>query len=320
MSESDSSIPQKLADLAKALSAVYQSLGVGSGLYRPFHSWFRDNGPDAKPWDRDSRERLQSCVKAASEFVKEVDTANRMLNAIPVSVLEPLSKLIGGMTWDVQTRRTLRAIQYEAAFLKSISMAPSMLDSLLSSMGKDGFKQQQSKLLGCRAELTERLMDLNSLNFQSYTTWSEKEAPPPEEERLRAKSGGDPSSPTKTKRGTQRGEGREKLIAALTKHHKYADGSALNQEPIGNNTLARLAGVSVSTASEFFKKAFGGTEKYRAACSKLDLLIPALKLLNNEYSPHLLFGDNPPEAASNPKYKSDRHRKPRSSELGHNSD
>ena len=163
MSESDSSIPQKLADLAEALRAVHQSLGVGSGLYRPFNGWFRDNGPDAKPQDRDSRDRLRSCVKAASEFVKEVDTANRTLNAIPVSVLEPLSKLLGGMPWDVQTRRTLRAIQHEAAFLKSIAMEPSMLDSLLNSMGKDGFKQQQSNLLGLRAELTERLMDLDSL-------------------------------------------------------------------------------------------------------------------------------------------------------------
>ena len=41
MSDSDSSIPQKLADLAKALAAVHQSLGVGSGLFRPLYSCFR---------------------------------------------------------------------------------------------------------------------------------------------------------------------------------------------------------------------------------------------------------------------------------------
>jgi hypothetical protein len=41
MSDSDSSIPQKLADLAKALAAVQQSLGVGSELHRPFYSCFR---------------------------------------------------------------------------------------------------------------------------------------------------------------------------------------------------------------------------------------------------------------------------------------
>src|SRR5262249_18814112 len=37
------------------------------------------------------------------------------------------------------------------------------------------------------------------------------------------------------KRSTERGEGRAKLIAALTKHHQYADGGCLNLEPIGNN-------------------------------------------------------------------------------------
>jgi hypothetical protein len=163
MSDSDTSIHQKVADLAKALSAVRWRIGVGGGLYGPFLSWFRASGPDAKPRDRDSRDRLKSCVKAAREFVKEVDTANRTLNALPDSVLNRLSALIGDVPWDVRTRLTLRAIQYEASFLKSISMDPSMLDSLLSSMGKDGFMQQQSKLLEFRLELSKRLMELDSL-------------------------------------------------------------------------------------------------------------------------------------------------------------
>src|SRR5262249_14849373 len=49
--------------------------------------------------------------------------------------------------------------------------------------------------------------------------------------------------PKRAKRSTEPGEAREKLIAALTKHHKYAEASCLNQEPIGNNQLARLADV-----------------------------------------------------------------------------
>jgi hypothetical protein len=44
-----------------------------------------------------------------------------------------------------------------------------------------------------------------------------------------------------------RGEAEAKLIAALTKHHQYADGSCLNLEPVGNNELARIAEVSEST-------------------------------------------------------------------------
>jgi hypothetical protein len=100
-----------------------------------------------------------------------------------------------------------------------------------------------------------------------------------------------PSTPIKTKRSTERGEGRAKLIAALTMHHKYADGGCLNLEPIGNNELARLAEVSDSTASAFFNKKFnagqkGGHAKYRAACGDLSRLIKSLKALNHEFDPH----------------------------------
>ena len=142
----------------------------------------------------------------------------------------------------------------------------------------------------------------------------------PEEEHPPSKSESDPSRPTKGKRGTERGEGREKLISALTEHHKYADDRCLNQEPVGNNELARLAEVSGSTASAFFKKQFGGPKKYNAICSDVSRLIAALKLLNQEFSPHILFGDNPPEEAVNPGYKGDRRRKPRVSESVRDSD
>ena len=98
----------------------------------------------------------------------------------------------------------------------------------------------------------------------------------------------------KKKRSTERGEGRAKLIAALTKYHKYADGGCLNPEPIGNNDLARKAEVSDSTASAFFTKEFGGHTKYRALCGDAKRLVGSLKLLNQEYSPHDLYGRKPP--------------------------
>lgn len=97
----------------------------------------------------------------------------------------------------------------------------------------------------------------------------------------------------KPKRSTERGEGQAKLIAALTKHHKYADGGCLNTEPIGNNELARLAGVDQATASAFFKKQFKGHRKYKAACADAAGLAAALKLLNGEFAPHLLYGGKP---------------------------
>ncbi len=54
--------------------------------------------------------------------------------------------------------------------------------------------------------------------------------------------------PVRPKRSTQKGNAQTKLIAALTKHHQYQDGSCLNTEPIGVNELAQQAGVSSSSA------------------------------------------------------------------------
>jgi hypothetical protein len=120
-----------------------------------------------------------------------------------------------------------------------------------------------------------------------------------ERENGRSKSLSTAPEPTKSKRSTERGEGRAKLIAALTKHHKYADGSCLNLEPIGNNELARLAEVSESTASAFFNNEFnqgesGGYGTYRVICRDSGRLADSLKVLNGEFSPHHLYGRTPP--------------------------
>ncbi len=105
-----------------------------------------------------------------------------------------------------------------------------------------------------------------------------------------------PSSPQPTKqpkRSTTSGEAHEKLIAALTKHHLYADGSCVNFEPIGNNELARRADVDRATASKFFKDEFKGHAKYKAHCRDTSTLIATLKLLNDEFAPHHLNGQCP---------------------------
>ena len=95
---------------------------------------------------------------------------------------------------------------------------------------------------------------------------------------------------TAEKRSTNRGDGKAKLVAALTKHHQYADGGCLNQEPIGNNELAKAAGVSPSTASAFFNDKFQGHTKYKALCRDAGYLTAALKLLNDEFAPYHLLG------------------------------
>ena len=89
----------------------------------------------------------------------------------------------------------------------------------------------------------------------------------------------------KPKRSTLRGDGRAKMVAALTKYHEYSDESCLNQAPIGVGKLAKLANVSKSTASSFFTAQFGGWKQYRATCQDTGSLIGALKTLNGEFTP-----------------------------------
>jgi hypothetical protein len=99
--------------------------------------------------------------------------------------------------------------------------------------------------------------------------------------------------PRPPKRSTQKGEARDKIIAALNKHHEYADGGCLNLEPIGNNELARRAGVAKRSTSAFFRKEFQGYGKYRVVCRDPGRLADALKALNGEFSPHHLYGRRP---------------------------
>jgi len=105
----------------------------------------------------------------------------------------------------------------------------------------------------------------------------------------------EPETPTRPagKRSTARGDARLKIVAALTKHHQYAAGSLLNQEPASVAALATRAGVSKSTASGFFTAEFNGHAAYQRACRDNDKLITSLKLLNNEFSPSLLYGSDP---------------------------
>ena len=89
------------------------------------------------------------------------------------------------------------------------------------------------------------------------------------------------------------------LIAALTKHHQYAKGGCLNFEAIGSNALARQANVSTGSASGFFQRRFKGHRKYKLViCRDATLLVNALKMLNRDFSPWILWApkdEDPPD-------------------------
>jgi hypothetical protein len=109
------------------------------------------------------------------------------------------------------------------------------------------------------------------------------------------KAAAENTKPRKAKRSTEQTDVETKLIAALTKHHQYADGGCLNLDAIGCRELARQAKVGLASAKRFFDKHFKGHKKYRNyVCADKGRLITALKLLNQEFSPCDSYGAKPP--------------------------
>jgi hypothetical protein len=91
------------------------------------------------------------------------------------------------------------------------------------------------------------------------------------------------------KRSTNNGDARRKIIASITLHHQYDNGSCLTTEPAQVNVLARQCRVSASTVSDFFKSQFGGHAKYRNLCMEATLIGRALMILNGEVTPKALY-------------------------------
>ena len=116
------------------------------------------------------------------------------------------------------------------------------------------------------------------------------------DEREPAPSAAATSRAKKQKRSTAKGEAREKIISALSKHHGYdKGGGCLCTEPIGVNELARRSKVASSSVSDFFKKQFGGHAQYRITCHKGASNIAAnIKLMRGEYTPRHARGYREP--------------------------
>jgi len=86
------------------------------------------------------------------------------------------------------------------------------------------------------------------------------------------------------------------IVAALNEHHGYSNGNCKKDVGhVGVNKLAKYLSLSPSTVSVFFKKEFGGHDNYRIGCGNLGNLAKALKILNGELTPGILYnslGDN----------------------------
>ena len=163
MSDPDTSIPQKVAALAESLKTVCQSIGFASELDISFYKSLPPTDPSAVPRDGSLEDARKEVLADAAKFVEAVDTAERLLNAIPIEELEPLSPYTDGVRWDVETRRTLKEIQR----IISVWHNPwPDLDYLFSKHGilsKAKFEEMQSELLNPYLELRKRIFDLQCL-------------------------------------------------------------------------------------------------------------------------------------------------------------
>ncbi|MGA2032823.1 MAG: hypothetical protein ABSG68_11235 [Thermoguttaceae bacterium] len=232
----------------------------------------------------DNMARQFDAIRAGAERVKAILTTCLTESAdSPGTAGDLIERLLAGPDDAELTPRELARL---AAEVKQ----PSSLSAVQGEKRAAG----ESKALAKRDKL-KRILDFNR-GLQAAADHDPGAEPAADADNGDAhETGGGTLKAKKSKRSTERGEGQAKLIAALTKHHNYANGSCLNTEPIGNNELARLAEVSDSTASAFFTKEFGGHTKYRALCVDATRLVASLKLLNQEYSPHHLFGGKPPD-------------------------
>lgn len=100
---------------------------------------------------------------------------------------------------------------------------------------------------------------------------------------LQSKTTVQPKSQAKKKGDSPRSDSKEELFKSyLVQHHKYEAGAIENWEPIGSNQLANAIEVSVSTASSYFKKWFGGHQAYKQSCFDQAKLRIAMKQFTNE--------------------------------------
>ncbi len=175
--------------------------------------------------------------------------------------------------------------------------------SLLRDLVKLRYRAEVSKdelaQLDRRLDESVALLEFHEQHYPSMTSEAERGATNPnptiddliEASSKPAQRSSHSHSPQKNnKRSSEQGEAREKLIATLSKYHKFADGGCLELEPISNNKLARLADVSKSTASTFFNNEFngrnkGGHAKYRAKCQDARTLAYAIKAMRGEFKP-----------------------------------
>jgi hypothetical protein len=161
----------------------------------------------------------------------------------------------------------------------------------LAGVGRD-VDDFMSGLMDTRDERWRHLLPKSGIDFEIIRAAAmrvarcrpaDEDGSTPAGQTLHPAAGPRPAGTVRPKRSTRKGDARAKLIAALTAHHNYNREGGLNPDPINNNVLARLAGVGIATASNFFKQVFGSHFQYTVVCRRdRSKLAGELEKLNGE--------------------------------------
>lgn len=264
MSESDSSIPGTVAALAGALEAVCQYVGSENespGLfYRSFLGYLNALSPNPDPWNGTPEEERKKVLATAARFLEALDTAERLLNAIPFSGLEPLSSFTDGVRWDVQTRRTIKEIQ---ACISILDYGATKPDFLLTYLRAGGNHMQQ-ELYKFSNLLRKRIFDLQCLPdgptapknaIPSQRRPHQSSATNPNENMQG--DGGTVVPALNTESSTETDENLPEMIAE-SPPPKYDPNSA---DWILSETLCKVLGIKASTINGYRKPGVCGKDK-----------------------------------------------------------
>lgn len=261
MTESDSSIPQKVAALAEALEAIRAHIGSKGKWEGSFYSWLRALGPDPDPWDGTPEEARERVLTVAADFVEAVDTAKRILNTLPVSVLEPLSPFTDGVRWDLQTRRTLNEIQASISILRYCSTKPDFLLSYLRVGGNAPLKSMQLESSKFLDELSDRIIELQCLPHDDMTDQVDALA---SQRRLHqepvANPNGNPQSDGDAAVQSSKPENQSETDDRLPKRIRKDSPSRLKAKAAYDYAMARIENANQMTAVELFDAIFANGE------------------------------------------------------------
>jgi hypothetical protein len=240
------------------------------------------------------KERLASCIERVCLHADRLGVSLDALPHLPDVLAESTEKTLRYLSAFVKAceerlveQHTYRTLEEMQASGYDFKLAADELEDLKSFLRDQSCFEWMAN--GVDAEQSSARQSFQHLlkaivQFVRETRTEEQKATQSQPKPARSRGPGRP------RLNQQPSDSETLLIAALTRHHQYNNGSCLNPAPVGNNELARMAKVVQSTCSLFFKQTFGNHKAYKVMCHKLDPLIAKLRYLNRELGSEVPIG------------------------------